>query len=105
MMGSQLPACWHVPLCLTACIAMASRDGTVAAHNLAVRQCGGWWRAAREGRRVSARMAIAASRGGLRTAHASSPPVLTTAHASFTYVLTRAGMPPQRIVREARDTS
>src|SRR5262249_28136071 len=23
---------------------MASRDGTVAEHSLAVRQCGGWWR-------------------------------------------------------------
>ena len=31
-------------------------------------------------------------------------PVLTTAHASYTYVWTRAGMPTQRIVREARDT-
>jgi hypothetical protein len=30
-----------------------------------------------------------------------SPPVLTTANASSTYVLTRAGMPTQRMVREA----
>ena len=66
---------WHAPLRLTARIVMASRDGTVAERNLAVRQCGGWCRAAREGRRVSSRMALAASRGGLRTAHASSPPV------------------------------
>ena len=38
LMGSQLPACWHVPLRLTARIAMASRDGTVAEHRLAVRR-------------------------------------------------------------------
>jgi hypothetical protein len=36
-----------------------------------------------------------------RTAHASSPPGLTTAYASSTYVWTRAGMPIQRLVREA----
>ena len=55
LMGSQLPACWHVPPRLTACIAMATRDATVAEHSLAVQQCGGWWRRAREGRRVSSR--------------------------------------------------
>ena len=60
LMGSQLPACWHVPLRLTARIVMPPRDG-----------------------------------------NASSPPVLTTAHASSTYVLTRAGIPTQRMVREA----
>jgi hypothetical protein len=36
-----------------------------------------------------------------RDGNASSPPVLTTAHASSTYVWTRAGMPTQRMVREA----
>src|SRR5215831_11071938 len=36
-----------------------------------------------------------------RDGNASSPPVLTTAHASSTYVWTRAGMPIQRMVREA----
>ena len=36
-----------------------------------------------------------------RDGNASSPPVLTTANASSTYVWTRAGMPTQRMVREA----
>src|SRR5215510_1139223 len=61
LMGSQLPVDWHVQLRILARIALTSRDGTVAEHRLAVRQCGGWWRA-------------------------SSPPVLTTAHASSTYI-------------------
>src|SRR5262249_58517974 len=86
---------------ITARIAMTSRGGTGAAHSVAVRKCGGWWRAAREGRRVSSLMAIAASRGGQRTAHVSSTQVLTTAHASSTYVWTRVGMLPPRTGREA----
>ena len=72
LMGSQLLVGWHVLLRLTAHIVMTSQDGTVAEHGLAVRQCGGWRRAAREGRKVSSLMAIAASRGGQRTANAST---------------------------------
>jgi hypothetical protein len=53
----------------------------------------------------AAPMAIAVSRCDQSMANASSLPVLTTVHASSTYVLTRAGMPTQRRVREARDTS
>src|SRR5262249_10152342 len=101
LMGSQLLVGWHMQLRIIARIAMTSQDGTVVKHGLVVRQCGGWWRAAREGRRVSSLMTIAASRSCQRTANASSPPVLTTANASSTYVLTRAGMPPQRMVRAA----
>ena len=47
LMGSQLLVGWHVPLRIIARIAMTSQDGTVVKHSLAVRQCGGWWRAAR----------------------------------------------------------
>ena len=47
----QLLAGWHEWLRITARIAMMSRGGTVAAHSVAVRQYGGWWGAAREGRR------------------------------------------------------
>ena len=50
-MGYQLLAGWHEWLRITVRIAMTSRGGTVAAHSMAVRQCGGWWKAAREGRR------------------------------------------------------
>src|SRR5262245_28535239 len=52
LMGSQLPVGWHVQLRIIARIATTSRDGTVAEHSLAVQQCRGWWRVAREGRRV-----------------------------------------------------
>ena len=41
LMGSQLLVGWHVQLPIRARIAMTSRDGTVAEHSLAVRQCGG----------------------------------------------------------------
>ena len=47
LMGSQLPVGWHAQLRIVARIALTSRDGTVAEHRLEVRQCGGWWRAAR----------------------------------------------------------
>jgi len=47
--GCQVSAEWHVPLHLRAHSALTSRDGTVAEHSLAVRQCGDWWRAARWG--------------------------------------------------------
>src|SRR5262245_29188156 len=52
LIGCQMSADWHARLRLTALIIMTSRDGTVAKHSLAVRQCRGWWRAAREGRRL-----------------------------------------------------
>ena len=74
LMGSQLLVGWHVQLRIIARIAMTSQDGTVAKHSLAVRQCGGWRRAAGEWRRVSSLMAIAASRCGQRTVNASSSP-------------------------------
>jgi len=38
LIGCQVSAGWHAPRCLTARIAMASRDGTVAEHRLAVRR-------------------------------------------------------------------
>jgi hypothetical protein len=41
LMGSQLPVGWHVQRRIRARIAMTSRDGTVAEHSLAVRQCRG----------------------------------------------------------------
>jgi len=38
LIGCQVSADWHARLRLTARIAMASRDGTVAEHRLAVRR-------------------------------------------------------------------
>lgn len=47
--GFQVSADWHMPLRLTARSDLTSRDGTGAEHSLAVRQCRGGSRAAREG--------------------------------------------------------
>jgi len=52
LIGCQMSAGWHARLRLTARIVMPPRDGTMAEHRVVVQQCGGWWRAASEGRRV-----------------------------------------------------
>src|SRR5262245_40845078 len=52
LIGCQVSAGWHVQLRIRVRSALTSRDGTMAEHRVVVQQCGGWWRAASEGRRV-----------------------------------------------------
>ena len=72
LIGCQVSTDWHARLRLTARLVTTSRGGTVAKHSLVVQRCGGWWRAARAGTRVSSLMALVASRCWQRTAHAST---------------------------------
>ncbi len=52
LIGCQMSADWHARLRIRVRSALTSWDGTMAEHRVVVQQCGGWWKAAREGGRV-----------------------------------------------------